>query len=246
MNHPHDLLADLIDGTLDADRRAAVDAHLASCAACRADVAAAAAGRASARTLHDVPPPADLARRVLGAAGGRGDAGARRAPRWSRWAGVAAAAALAAVVAISLPDLGPTGSGDRAATESGVGAGPEATGGAATGSVPLERSGEDLRAGDLERLASRTKVAALAAPEADAGTDGTADASEAAACVARAFEGQPRGRLVRLIRARFQGRDAYVAVTLEGAGGGGDPDLAAVWAVSAGDCEILSYAQARL
>jgi hypothetical protein len=246
MNHPHDLLADLIDGTLDADRRAAVDAHLASCAACRADVAAAAAGRSSARSLHDVPPPADLGRRVLAAAGGRGDAGGRRAPRWSRWAAVAAAAALAAAVAISLPDLDPTGPGDRAATEGGgTGAAPEAIGGASAGSVPLERSGDDLAAGDLERLASRTKVTALADAEADAGGEG-ADASEAAACVARAFEGQPRGRLVRLIRARFQGRDAYVAVTLEGPGPGRDPDLAAVWAVSAGDCEVLSYAQARL
>jgi Putative zinc-finger len=242
MNHPHELLAELIDGTLDADRRSVVDAHLASCAACRADVAAAAAGRSSARSLHDVSPPADLARRVLAAAG-RDDAGARRAPRWSRWAGVAAAAALAAVVALTLPDLGPAGSGDRAATETGDRTAAEAIGGAAAGSVPLERSGEDLAAGDLERLASRTKVAALAAPEADAGIGGSA--GEAAACVARAFEGQPRGRLVRLIQARFQGRDAYVAVTLEGTADR-DPDLAAVWAVSAGDCEILSYAQARL
>lgn len=243
MNHPHELLAELIDGTLDADRRSVVDAHLASCAACRADVAAAAAGRSSARSLQDVSPPADLARRVLAAAG-RDGAGARRAPRWSRWAGVAAAAALAAVVALTLPDLGPTGSGERAATETGGGTAAEAIGGAAAGSVPLERSGEDLAAGDLERLASRTKVAALAAPEADAGIGG-GGAGEAAACVARAFEGQPRGRLVRLIQARFQGRDAYVAVTLEGTADR-DPDLAAVWAVSAGDCQILSYAQARL
>ena len=39
MNHPYELLADLMDGTLDEGDLAGVQAHLDSCASCREDVA---------------------------------------------------------------------------------------------------------------------------------------------------------------------------------------------------------------
>jgi anti-sigma factor RsiW len=242
MNHPSELLADLVDGTLDADARAGVDAHLATCATCREDLFAATAGREAARSLVPAPLPANLRDRIVATAGGRGDAGAPSGPpRWYRWAGVAAAAALIAVIAISLPEGG-KGAAERAVEDAAAPA--QGTMGAAPG-VPLEVR-EDVNYGerDLVRLATAATrdVASLSSP----GTDATSveDAEEASDCIAEAFEGQPSDRLVRLIRARFGGRPAYLAVYLEGPGAGQEDDTAVVWVAAVDDCTVLSFAQA--
>jgi hypothetical protein len=63
--------------------------------------------------------------------------------------------------------------------------------------------------------------------------------------VTRAFDEQPAGRLARLIRARFEGEEAYIAIYLEGSGADEPPDTVAVWAASVDDCTILSFASAR-
>jgi anti-sigma factor RsiW len=243
MNHPSDLLADLVDGTLGADARARVEAHLSACATCREDVAAASGGREALRGLGAVPPPADLGDRIAAAAGGGGDT-ATGPPRWYRWAGVAAAAALVAVIAFSLPDIGDGGSADRAGGFGSVGSAVGTT--SAEQGVTLEvRPDVDYRQEDLARLAADAPV-----PAAPEGHAVAADADEAfgtaSACVTRAFAKQPSGRIVRLIRARFQGRPAYVAVYLEGPGAGQDPDTATVWVAALDDCSILSFAQARI
>jgi hypothetical protein len=251
MNHPHELLADLLDGTLGADARAEVDAHLATCAACRGDLAAAEVGRGAVGGLPLAEPPDDLRGRILAPTGARGGAGAG-SPRWYRWAGAAAAAAIVLAVAVSLPGIGDDPAGDRAAADAAAeGAGTYGAG----DSVPLEVSGQDFRERDLERLASQAagrssaelgagQSVAVPANALDAATE--EEAQEATSCIAEAFAGQPNGRLVRLIRGRFEGRDAYVAIYLEGPGAGADPDLAVVWAASATDCSVLSFAQARL
>jgi hypothetical protein len=250
MNHPYDLLADLLDGTLGADARAEVDAHLATCAVCRDDLAAAEAGRGAVGGLPSADPPVDLRDRIVASAGGRGGAGTAGS-RWYRWAGVAAAAAVVLAVAVSLPGIG-DGGDRRAAGDAAVG-GQETFGAAAEASVPLEKSGRDYRERDLEALASqvagepRAELAGAAPPAAGALDTATSEASRtASSCITEAFDGQPAGRLIRLIRARFEGRDAYVAIYLEGPGAGADPDLAVVWAASATDCSVLSFAQARL
>ena len=54
MTHPDELLADYVDGSLTPEEGAAVDAHLASCARCRAEVDV--ASRA-ARALASLPEP---------------------------------------------------------------------------------------------------------------------------------------------------------------------------------------------
>ena len=64
MNHPYEQLADLVDGTLDEETLAGVQAHLRTCASCREDLANATAGRAAARSLPQEPAPADLHERV--------------------------------------------------------------------------------------------------------------------------------------------------------------------------------------
>jgi len=65
-------------------------------------------------------------------------------------------------------------------------------------------------------------------------------------CVTQAFDDQQTGRLTQLIRARFEGEEAYIAVYLEGPGAGEPPDTVAVWAASSKDCTVLSFASARI
>jgi anti-sigma factor RsiW len=239
MNHPYEQLADLVDGTLDEDDLAGVQAHLDTCASCREDLAHATAGRENARSLPQAAPPADLHGRVVVAAGGRGHG----APTWYRWAGVAAAAAVVIAIAIALPNVG--GSDDKRAAEDSaaqVAAGAEAQDAGSGRQVEVVDKNYDAK--DLERLARDTgsETTALgAAPETNA-----LDHAGAARCVSQAFDEQPVGRLARLIQARFEGRSAYIAVYLEGPGAGEPPDTAVVWAAAKDDCTILSFASARV
>jgi putative zinc finger protein len=238
MNHPYEQLADLVDGTLDEDDLAGVQAHLDTCDACREDLARANAGREAARTFPQVAPPADLHRRVILAAGGRGHV----TPTWYRWAGVAAAAAVVVAIAIALPNVGGGSEEDRAGgIAASVEAGAEAQDAAAGRQV--EKLDENYDAKQLERLARDTSSAMEAqhpAPQTTALDTG------AGQCVSQAFEGQPVGELARLIEAKFEGRPAYIAVYLEGPGAGEPPDTAVVWVAAKDDCTVLSYASARI
>jgi hypothetical protein len=82
---------------------------------------------------------------------------------------------------------------------------------------------------------------------AQAGATRTTRTDPAAArCVRKAFDEQPAGTLTRLILARFEDRDAYIAVYLEGPGANEPPDTAAVWVAAKDDCSILSFASARI
>jgi anti-sigma factor RsiW len=238
MNHPHDQLADLVDGTLEADRRAGVEAHLDTCEDCRADLAAATTGRDAARSLDPVPAPADLHERVMVAGGG---GGAR--PRWYRWAGAAAAAAVVAAIALALPNVGSgadqSGSGGAArSVEAAQAPETDAAGGAAA--VPVETQNRDYDGRALEQLAKNTT--GREAPAAFAAKDG----SEAVRCIERSLGVSLKGRLVRLIEARFGGTPAYIAVYLEGPGAQQAPDTSAVYVASKGDCRFLSTAAAKL
>jgi anti-sigma factor ChrR (cupin superfamily) len=56
----HERLSEYLDDELDAAARAEVEAHLAGCGECRADLEALAAVVARAGTLTDAPPAADL------------------------------------------------------------------------------------------------------------------------------------------------------------------------------------------
>jgi anti-sigma factor RsiW len=234
MNHPYEQLADLVDGTLDDDDLAGVQAHLDTCASCRGDFAHATAGREAARSLPQATAPADLHRRVTVAAGGRG------APTWYRWAGVAAAAAVVVAIAIALPNVGGR-KNQNTAEDARVVAG-QAAENAGSGVQP-EVEDKNYDAKDLERLASA--VASDTATAETAPQFAQAD-SPAAGCVSKAFEGQPLGQLARLIQARFEGRPAYIAVYLEGPGAGEPADTVVVWAAAKDDCTILSFASARI
>ncbi len=241
MKHPYELLADLVDGTLDEGDLAGVRAHLDACLSCRRDLADATAGAGAARSLPVERAPADLHRRVLSRNGGRGT------PTWYRWAGVAAAAATIVAVAIALPNVGDDKSDQVTRAEN-------TTGGQAAGSsseaapfadeVLLTGEDRDDDAGDLRELA---RSADDAAPDQVSSADAAReDPAAAVRCVSQAFKSQQLGRVTRLIRARFEGRDAYIAVALEGPGAGEPPDTGAVFAASSDDCSVLSFASARI
>lgn len=222
MNHPSELLADLVDGTLDADARAGVEAHLATCPACRGDLAAASAGRDAARSLQPAAAPADLRDRIL--------------------------AALIVALAMTLPDIGDGSSGEVAGEAASSGGGRYGVEAAPKAAVALEvREAVNYGQQDLKQLAAGAdtlSAGSMSAAEVDA--PGTDDADRAASCVVRSFETRPPGRLVRLIRARFQGRDAYLAVYVEGQGAAQSPDLGVVYVTSADNCRFVTVTQARL
>lgn len=237
MNHPYERLTDLMDGTLDEHALAEVQAHLDSCATCRQDIDLASRGLRAARSLPIENPPPDLHRRVVGTGEARGT------PTWYRWAGAAAAAAAVIAIAIALPGVGR----DPSREVSGV-AGRDSQASVENapvgGDVVVSQEDRDYDAGELEELARSATASTELAPNAAGGTE--RDATDAARCVSQAFGDQQAGRLTRLIQARFEGEEAYIAVYLEGPGAGEPPDTVAVWAASADDCSVLSFASARI
>jgi hypothetical protein len=238
MNHPHELLVDLLDGTLDEADLAGVRAHLDTCGSCRRDLAEARTGARAARSLPVMDPPADLYRRVVSSGGGGGT------PTWYRWAGVAAAAAVVVAIAIALPNVG-SGPDDDAREAATDAAGSSEVAPLAA-DVAVSEEDRNYDAGALEDLA-RSATDARSEATSDGAGGGALDPTAAVRCVSRAFEDQLTGRLTRLIRARFDGEEAYIAVYLEGPGAGEPPDTAAVYAASSENCTVpLSFASARI
>jgi hypothetical protein len=96
--HPEHLLAEYVDGTLRADDRARVEAHLADCSSCRDEVELAGEARDTLRSLPEVSPPAGLSFDVRRRAWSRATSGVA----WKVAAGTAAAAVIiiGAVVAL--------------------------------------------------------------------------------------------------------------------------------------------------
>jgi hypothetical protein len=234
MNHPFEQLADLMDGTLDERELAGVQAHLDSCATCRQDIDLATHGVRAARSLPVESPPPDLHRRVVGA-GGRGT------PTWYRWAGAAAAAAVIAI-AIALPNVG--GDGERETVTDAAGSSEVSL--PLAGDVEYSREELDYDAEALQDLARSATAPRSQVSTNAAGAELAGGTSAAVRCVSKAFGDQQEGRLTRLIQARFEGEEAYIAVYLEGPGAGEPPDTVAVWAASSKDCTVLSFASARI
>ena len=56
--HPRELLAEYVEGSLDPERTARVESHLSSCDVCRDEVALAGSAREALAALPEVEPPA--------------------------------------------------------------------------------------------------------------------------------------------------------------------------------------------
>jgi predicted anti-sigma-YlaC factor YlaD len=254
MTHPEEQLSGYVDGTLETDERAEVDAHLATCPTCREEIELSTRAVTMLRELPEVPVPFGTTRPVMAEAGKeRTSRGRRSWGRRNQWAaGLAAAAVLVAVVAVALPRVG-----EMAPVESAAGGGAQATPKAASGmeeatsgAVPLEvQPNADYDATKLERLAdssaqraaSQTTLAAPSAADASA-----AQAEGATACLAMPGGLTGRDRLVRLIQATFQGEPSYIGVYHEQPGADQPADRIVIWVVARQDCSTLSYSFKRL
>jgi hypothetical protein len=72
-----------------------------------------------------------------------------------------------------------------------------------------------------------------------------AQTDKALACIVQSAPGET-GDLKRLIRARFEGTPAYLALFTEGPGAGQPADTAIIWVFAIDDCRILSSSLAQL
>lgn len=106
------LLDSLLDGELDEETAARVRAHAASCPACAAYLADAAALRAVFGSVEDVQPPDGFADGVMAAV--RANAAPRKKPR--RWLPAFLSLAACAAVAVTAVRLVPFGAGSSSAS----------------------------------------------------------------------------------------------------------------------------------
>jgi len=255
MTHPEELLAGYVDGTLEHQERAVVDAHLGACTRCRHEIELARGARTALAALEDAPVPYGLTDRVVAEAGRRFER--RKVVVWERlqWAaGLAAAAALVLVVVLNVGgepdrDLGAAATGATAAIEA-----PEAGQDTApSADLPPFQGLEEQQGVGYDDAGVRT----LAQDTVDAIASGgeTAPvmesmfraADEGLACIARS--GGPvddaNSTLVRMILAEYEGTPAYFAVFAEGPGAGQPASTIVVWIAAEGDCRLLSAASLR-
>ena len=178
MTHPENLLAEYVDGTLDAPERAEVEAHLARCETCRTDVDLAGAGRMALRSLgeRDVPPDVvrpGLGRRVPRGPSGEGGRVLRRA------APLAIAAAVIGLLSFFVSTGAGRPSGASVPESRASGAAPSTPPAPSTAPI-LRRSGRDYTRVDVRSLASAlaTQFGPL---QAAAGTGGASSAGATSA-----------------------------------------------------------------
>jgi hypothetical protein len=252
--HPDDLLAGHVDGSLTAEERAIVEAHLATCETCREELELARGAVRALDELPDEPVPVGVMNPVTAEIGRQ----RRRSGRASwharlQWAaGLAAAAALVGVLVVTLPRLG--GETVNRVTGGGGGAAQPALGTPAPAAfgvnVQLEdQSSVDYDAATLEALAGAVAAKALG-QAADAETAPRdlipASTSVAESCLAAGAHPTEDDRLVRLISARFEGTPAYLGVYLESPGADQPASKVIIWVVAQKGCRILSFSSQRL
>jgi Putative zinc-finger len=248
MTHPEELLAGYVDDSLTPSERVEIDAHLATCATCREEIALA---TRSVTLLADLPEesvPVGVMNPVMTQIGRQRAGRTRRrwAPRMQWVAGVAAAAAVIALAAVVLPQLG---------RQAGMTAAPNASPNTAAegaqpspAAVPLEvQKSTDYTAARLETLTRNpskrtTNATDEGGPSPQMVAVLSAQAQTAEACLRRPGGITVSDHLVRLIQAKFQGTPAYIGMYKEG----NPPARIVIWVVSKPDCRILSFFSKRL
>ena len=260
MTHPEELLAGYVDGSLSAQERAAVETHVAGCARCSREIELSSSARSALRSLEDVPAPSDIGSVAIHeAAGGRAAPAGDGPPRWYRVGGIVGAVAAGLLVfTLVLPHVGQNSADEGGAAPAGAErdgkSGVTALSGPAsaieiqhanydntslTALITAYASAEDSSAGG----AAGAPVAETTSPPAAFGRQTQTD--KALSCIVRSAPDEI-GELQRLIRARFDGTPAYLAVFTEGPGAGQPADTAIIWVFATDDCRILSSSFAKL
>jgi hypothetical protein len=257
-------LAPFVDGTLESSERAAVERHLRMCAGCRDDVRAATAARDALRAMPTPEAPDLVSHFSPERVAGLSRSGRAAASPWTKVAPALAVAAVVALVAIVVPRLGT--SSDDAQTAADAAAGAAVTGGAvrlelddATYDVDalddaVDEFAASLDAGGAGATATESGSSEAAPEEGPASAPPATDqarfagpdrAARAADCLRQAFPGFP-GELVRMSRASFDGRSAFLGYVLESPGAGAAPDTVSIWVAATAGCTALSITSARL
>ena len=254
MTHPEELLAGYVDGTLSAQERAVVETHVAGCSKCSREIAMASSARSALSGLDDVPAPEDIGSMAIQEASGhRGAPGVGGTPRWYRVGGlVAAVAAGLLVFTLVLPRIGQSDDAGGDQRELSAAAG-DTEAGKLSAASGIEISHENYDNTSLTALISSLaagdsaggSMAAASAPPIPLATGGQAQVNKALACIVRSAPDET-GDLKRLIRARFEGTPAYLAIFTEGPGAGQAADRAIIWVFATDDCRILSSSFAQL
>ncbi|MBI4259063.1 MAG: zf-HC2 domain-containing protein [Actinobacteria bacterium] len=262
--HPYELLAEYVDGTLSEEERSTVEAHLGTCPTCPEEVEVARSARDAVASLPEVEVPVGVTSRVVRTAS-RERPWAMRAARPLAYAAAAGVIGVAAFLGIRAAISGGAGG------DSGAGSQPGTTATRAAGEaeaaelapvVPYEESDQDFDDGGVQELAGNLALqytsnldAAGGPPEEETdqapAEDGAAAlrvaTEEALTCLLAGTGVDPEVEVpVRVIAARFRGTPAYLGAFLAGPGAGQPPDRVIIYVVSREACEFLSFARQLL
>jgi anti-sigma factor RsiW len=251
MTHPDDLLAGYVDGDLGERERAKVDAHIATCERCRADVRSARVARDRLTSAPPVETPGGLAEEISDAIRHEkreapvvevfgGTPTPRKSSKPAAWLGAIGVAAAIVIAAFVLKDVNgsPSVATDRAAGNAGVSA-PVAGSAETSNGVVLQPSHDYDEAG-IERLAATAASGKVPVPQTSLASED--EAATANRCLMKGAQLRGDERPIELIQATFDGKPADLGVyRLPGSNGG--PERIAVWVVSSRDCSVLSFTQ---
>ena len=268
--HPEELLAEYVDGTLEPDLRARVESHLATCGSCREEVALAAPAREALSGLPQLDVPAGTTWPVVQRA--------RQRKRWLptisprvAWATAGAAAVLIVATALIGGQVLPSGDLAEPAQEQ-RGAAPEegaeeeamapamnADRGAILAYPTFRRSERDYDGASIVSLARTLTEEAKQAldqgfpePPADYYTrtaaliELPARTRQALSCIVTAVSPDRSLAPFTVVVARFEGEPAYVGAFLQA----DRPDRpyaeVVLYVVSRDDCALRSFARQQL
>lgn len=267
--HPEELLADFVDGTLEGENLARVEGHLSGCALCREEVALAGRARGALAGLSEVAPPPglDLAvRREV-----------RRPPSRRVWALAGAAAVAAGILAGGVVLVGQGLLGGEQGQGVGAGApqpaqeqdGPTeesagekadsslATRDAAT-SIRFTTSQQDYTPASLANLGRSLRddartLLAQGFPKtaevyfANVEVESLAkEPREALQCVLREVPADQPVVPILVQKAFFEGKPAYVVAFLQGPSETTPYDRLLIWVADRETCSLEYYAAHRL
>jgi hypothetical protein len=266
--HPEELLAEYVDGTLGLEDRARVESHLTTCVSCREEISLAGSARQALGTLPQLDVPSGLTWPVLQRA--------RQRRRWLpalpprvAWATAGAAAVAAAVIGGFVLMGGEqlardTASAPAQGSEELAPAGElddnqdKALANAETTYPTYRRSGRDYDGVSLASLAQDLTTEAKRAleqgfPEPPAAfwtrtslLSSAARTRRALSCVAEAASPDRSLAPFTVVVARFEGKPAYVGAFLQADNPDRSYDELVLYVVSRDDCALRSFARQRL
>lgn len=262
--HPDELLAAYVDGTLDPSERTEIDAHVDSCDVCSEEVALARRAREAVEALTELPVPAGVEWRLRKITATRSFWTTRRA-----WVATGAAAAAAAIVGVFLVIAGPqegrdeAGSGGPPATDVGAPAAPSSGAEEATilagfayptyaeTDANYNPSSLGVRARDL-RAEARSALAA-GFPESGRRFYRSADletlpepAKTALSCVTEAAQPEETTVPFHIEAASFEDEPAYLAAFLQAGSADQSYEHIVLYVVAREECGLLHFSSQPL